>query len=229
MVDSRHLQDIEDWDLWTKKPEYHWVFNKLEIALLCGHHAGPCPALPSAAGYYCVRPIYNLYGMGLHAEKIWLETDDNGEVMNKTHPGSFWCEWFEGAHYSIDYEWDNGWQVLHASQGYNDDEDLSHFYKWQRISPPDIELPGWLNKLANNEVLNIEFKGNKIIEIHLRLGNLAGDWAGVEHAQELIPVWRDTSESMWEQYREGGYKFISKPIDAADGFHNNPRLGFMYR
>ena len=34
--------------------------------------------------------------MGLGASKVWLDTDDNSEVMNRQHPGSFYCEWFDG-------------------------------------------------------------------------------------------------------------------------------------
>ena len=71
--------------------------------------------LISESGYYCIRSIYNLYGMGLGASKVWLDTDDNSEVMNRQHPGSFYCEWFDGPHYSIDYEWNKGWKsyMLH--------------------------------------------------------------------------------------------------------------------
>ena len=131
-------------------------------------------------GYYCIRPIYNLYGMGLGASKVWLDTDDNSEVMNRQHPGSFYCEWFDGPHYSIDYEWNKGWKsyMLHKD-----------------IIVVKIQLGGIeyqdrfilsFNTLADTNVLNIE-KDSKIIEVHLRLGNLAGDWYGLEDAQTIIP------------------------------------------
>ena len=229
LMDSKYLDhDIEDWDIWHQKPEYHWVFNKLELALRLGYSAGPCPTLPPKPGYYCVRPIYNLYGMGLYATKQWLNIDDNADFMSTVHPSSFWCKWFDGSHFSVDYEWDNGWKPIFATQGYNDSDDLTHFYKWQRIDPPDIELPGWLNSLQNNHVLNIEFKDSKMIEVHLRLGNLAGDWYGIEHAEELIPVWDSTSEHLLEQYREAGYSYVHRPEDGMGNIQNR-RKGFFYK
>lgn len=220
--------EIEDWDLWNKYPQHRWIFNKLQLALDLDYRAGPCPTLPSKAGYYCIRPIYNLYGMGLGASKVWLDIDDNSEVMNKQHPGSFYCEWFDGPHYSVDYIWKNGWKPIHATQGYNNSEDLTHFTRWDRIEPPNIELPSMLDKLKNVKVLNIEFKDSKIIEVHLRLGNLAGDWYGLDNAQTIIPVWKDTTEDFMTSHKDSGYKFIDRPETAIDKIENY-RLGFLYK
>ena len=54
------------------------------------------------SGYYILRPIYNLIGWGLHAKKIYIDVNDEMSLFD-CHPGEFWCEWFEGSHYSIDY------------------------------------------------------------------------------------------------------------------------------
>jgi len=228
-MDLKYLDhEIEDWDLWNRYPEHRWIFNKLQLSLDLGYLAGPCPTLPSIAGYYCIRPIYNLYGMGLGASKVWLDTTDNSEVMSQQHPGSFWCEWFEGQHYSIDYEWNNGWKPIHATQGYNNSEDLVHFSRWDRIDPPDIELPKILDKLKDTKVLNIEFKNSKIIEVHLRLGNLAGDWYGLGNAQSIIPVWKDTTADTVNSYKDSGWKYVDRPEDGNSKIEN-ARLGFLYK
>lgn len=219
--------DIEDWDLWQQKPEFRWIFNKLELSLALGYAAGPCPTLPKCEGYYIIRPIYNLYGMGIGASKVYLKTDDNSEIMSQQHPGSFWCEWFEGSHYSIDYIWENGWKPIHATQGFSG-EDFVHFDRWERIEPPHIELPPLLNKLANNKVLNIEFKDSKIIEVHLRLGNLAGDWYGLDNATTIIPVWENMTEFTVDQFKQIGFNFIDRPEDGL-GKIENKRLGFLYK
>mgnify|MGYP005986497901 CR=1 FL=1 len=220
--------DIEDWDLWQQKPEFHWIFNKLELSLALGYAAGPCPALPMHEGYYIIRPIYNLYGMGLEASKVYLKTDDNSEIMRQQHPGSFWCEWFDGPHYSIDYVWEDAWKPVHATQGFSG-EDFIHFDRWERIDPPQIELPPLLNKLANNKVLNIEFKDSKIIEVHLRLGNLAGDWYGLDDATTtIIPVWEHMTEFTIDQFKQAGFTFIDRPEDGS-GKIENKRLGFLYK
>lgn len=219
--------DIEDWDLWQQKPEFHWIFNKLELSLALGYAAGPCPTLPKKAGYYCIRPIYNLYGMGLHACKIWLNNDDNAEVMSQQHPGNFWCEWFDGPHYSIDYVWEDAWKPVHATKA-TYGEDLVHFDKWERIDPPKLVVPPMFNKLANNKVLNIEWKDSKIMEVHLRLGNLMGDWHGLDNATVIVPVWENMTEFTIQQHKQAGYKFIDRPEDV-NGKLKNKRLGFLYK
>ena len=66
----------DNFDLWDKLPQYRWIHNKLELAISCGHNAGPIPILPKVSGYYCLRPIYNLIGLGLHAKKIWIDKDN---------------------------------------------------------------------------------------------------------------------------------------------------------
>ena len=60
-----HDDTDDNYDLWDKFPNHRWIHNKLELALLCGHNAGPIPILPKASGYYILRPIYNLIGLGL--------------------------------------------------------------------------------------------------------------------------------------------------------------------
>ena len=49
-------------------------------------------------GWYIVRPCVNALGLGLGAEKVWLEQ----ETMHHSY-GYFWCEWFEGEHFSVDF------------------------------------------------------------------------------------------------------------------------------
>ena len=220
--------EIGDWELWERYPQHRWIFNKLQLALDLGYSAGPCPTVPRVAGYYCIRPIYNLYGMGLGASKVWLDINDNTEVMSKQYPGSFWCEWFEGPHYSIDYEWNKGWQPIHASQGYNSSNDLTHFTRWDKIDPPKIDLPISFNTLADTNFLNIEFKDSKIMEVHLRLGNLEGDWYGLDNAETIIPVWKDTTQEFITQHKDNGYKFVKRPETAIDKIENY-RLGFLYK
>ena len=100
----------EDYQAWELYPQYRWVFNKLEIALKLGYRAGPaCTPLPSTLNHYkvIIRPIYNLYGMGIGAKVCtFIPEIDNDFIIHHGHipPGYFWCEYFEGTHYSIDYK-----------------------------------------------------------------------------------------------------------------------------
>ena len=223
--------DHEDWDLWTADPETRWVFNKLEVANRCGHLAAPMPCAVPVTGKYCVRPIYNLTGMGLHAS---IQTLTAGKLQQNQHPGMFWCEYFEGPHYSIDYVWHSDtmvggwWEPVFATKGYNTDENLIQFTHWNRIEIPDIELPDFLKTLYKNKVLNIEFKGSKIIEVHLRLGNLAGDWLDLDDATTIVPVWESTTQQECRELEQQGYKYIHRDSDTRGMLEDN-RKGFYYK
>lgn len=218
----------DDCDLWHDNIKHRWVFNKLEVAVRCGYTAGPVPVLPPVAGYYCLRPIYNLIGMGIGAKRVYLDTVDNDVIYKDSYPSSFWCEWFDGPHYSIDYEWKRGkWKPVFATQGFNTPENIVQFERWIKIDPPDIQLYGFIDDLKDNKVLNIEFKGDKVLEIHLRHGNINGDWYGLD-AKEIIPIWQNTPETVKTNYQAQGYKFISRPADTL-GWVEIERIGFYYR
>ena len=76
----------EDYQAWIAYPEYRWIFNKLEIALKLGYQAGPaCVPLPPVPYHFkaVVRPIYNLYGMGVGAKvHTFIPEIDNDFIVN---------------------------------------------------------------------------------------------------------------------------------------------------
>ena len=231
-MDSKYLDhEIEDWDLWNTNPKYRWTFNKLEVALRCGYNAAPVPVPVSVTGKYCVRPTYNLMGMGISAS---IQTLTAGEVIQNMHPGMFWCEYFDGPHYSIDYVWHNDyiiggwWEPVFAAQGFNSDNELTKFTHWNKIVPPHLEVPKFCDELFENKVLNIEFKGSKIIEIHLRLGNIAGDWYGLEDATTIVPVWNTTSREECTELEQQGYAYIGRDSDTC-GLIEDERKGFYFK
>ena len=97
--------DIEAWSLY---PQHRWLFNKLDVALRLGYDAAPVVVPVTQSGKYVVRPIYNLYGMG-----IWATVEElHPDLLFSDHavgkPGTFWCEYFEGDHLSVDYRFKNG-------------------------------------------------------------------------------------------------------------------------
>ena len=118
----------EDYHAWVEYPDHRWVFNKLEMALRFGYDAGPACVPITKSGRYIVRPIYNLYGMGIGATIKDLDLDLHADdMMHHKHvpPGYFWCEYLEGNHYSATYsKEDKGfyheWRLLHNWQGWND-------------------------------------------------------------------------------------------------------------
>ena len=69
---------------------------------------------------------------------------------------------------------------------------------------------------------------SKIIEIHLRLGNMFGDWLDTGEATTLIPAWRSKYEQEAEQRKLDGWKF-REDYDHGFSYIEEPRLGFWYK
>lgn len=194
-------------------PQHRKWFNKLYVAETFGYLCGPAGIPVPKDGVYVVRPTYNLRGLGVCASKKHITTTDNSIVP----PGYFWVEVFEGHHYSIDYvKVDGKFKQLNCFEGDNDPVHLYKFYSWKR-SNYQFALPKQLEEL-DVDMLNLEVIGNKIVEIHLRLG--------MDHLmqyEEIIPVWDNEATS------RPGYTFVpsmSGPDDG-DGWLNNKRLGFL--
>lgn len=193
----------EDREAWDKYPHHRSIFNKLDLALKLGYTAGPCGVSVPVEGKYVVRPIYNLSGMGMGAS---VQTLTPGEPIP---PGYFWCEYFEGDQYTIDYVWNECWDPVFAAEGVRG-ANLIEFICWRKIDPPQIALPDWLDQYHDAKIINIEMIGSKIIEVHLRHGS---DFP--EGAKEIVPIWSDM-------------KYVENYEDA-DGLMSNPRKGFYYR
>lgn len=202
----------DDISAWHAYPQHRQWFNKLWLSEQLGYSCGPGGVVVPQDGTYIVRPVYNLRGMGLGAELKYLTTQD----LHSVHAGYFWCEQFTGSQYSIDYVWASGWQQLAAFEGLNQQDCLYRFSSWTR-STHRVELPAALNVLQDCQCINVEFIGNEIIEVHLRIS------PDPQRYQHLIPVWSDTVTEMPDNYT-----WISSP-DNADGLLPSTRLGFYAR
>jgi len=225
-------QVIEDYQAWEAYPNYRWVFNKLELSLQLGYHAGPAGIPVKQHGNYIIRPIYNPYGMGIGAHKKWLSPIMEDEMACHKHipPGYFWCEWFEGNHYSIDYKRSKNWKgtpadwvPLNATQGFHySDDNLSKFSCWRIIEPPHIDLPQWVHDIDVEE-LNIEFKGDKITEIHLRSGNDIALLGNI--GTEFYPIWQG-DDYKYLEHLEFVPNLDEDEDYSADGNLKDIRLGY---
>lgn len=210
---------MQDDDAWKKYPKYHKWFDKLWLSEQLGYECGPCGVAPTRTGRYVVRPIYNLSGMGVGAQIKTIEPGDTTQVP----PGYFWCEVFEGQHYSATYEYVEGqvpyWRPLSCWVGENDESDLSRFHRWTR-SKYVPEVPRLFNELSAIRRINVEFRGDHPIEVHLR------DTPDPDY-DEIIPVWADDQEKL-DKLAQEGYSY-RKDYDDADGFLSVPRVGFLVR
>lgn len=227
----------EDSQTWEEYPHYRWTFNKLDLALKLGYHAGPACAPIAKSGYYIIRPVYNLYGMGLGAKKVWLDPNlDNHKLVEHEYcdPGYFWCEYLNGDHYSVDYTKEHGkWVPFCAITGTHCSEEhsLAKFKSWTKI---DISLlphlsfdaPAFIDELIGDDVpyLNIESKDGRPFEIHLRSGN-ANMW-DLEFGSTLTPIWSD-SDCEIDSSREFVPNSYDNPhLYTASGLLKIYRIGF---
>ena len=194
----------DDLDVWEGiDPGNMWFFNKLQVSRYLGYKCGPAGIPVPEPARYVVRPCINLLGMGRGAEIKWLENDTHELV----EPGYFWCEEFRGRHISVDYT--EGEPIL-AVEGLRDISDpLWKWLGWKRIdyAPP---FPRICDQIVGHRPhINVEFIGDKVIEIHFRHNP---DWKDVpDDVNTLIPVYKETSDK----------HFMPNP--------EHKRLGFILR
>lgn len=206
-----------DTDAWKLYPNLRYFYDKLHLSTRLGYSCGPAGIEPSKPGTYVVRPITNLLGMGAGSYVKTVKYEEKLDI----EPGKFWCQYFMGRHYSVDYSWIDGEiKPIFACMGFNSSSNLSKFRAWKRIYPvPHFNLPDWINETEPAKHINIEFINYNIIEIHLRHGQ---DFP--KHASEIIPHWEDD-----EIFEERDKYFYKEDYDDANGLISPARLGFYYR
>ncbi len=172
---------IDDKDVWGQCPiDYLWVYDKLILARKLGYLAAPAGIAVPKPDWYIVRPITNIRMMSRGAKKLWLTPLDTDLVPD----GSFWAEWFEGRHTSVDFHY--GEQTL-AVEGHRDNDRLDRFSKWTKITD-QYQFPKVLGELWRlTPWVNVEYVDDKIIEVHLRWND---DFSN-HHCDTIYPVWRD--------------------------------------
>lgn len=215
-----------DHEAWDAYPQHHNWFNKLWVSEKLGYKCGPCGTAPKNSGWYIVRPIYNLSGMGVGAKKVYIKANDHSAVS----AGYFWCEWFEGTHYSATYEFFHGkkpiWNIISCWEGKTNPSMLQQFREWKR-SEYIPKVPWCLNELSDVKIINVEFKNDKVIEVHLR-NTPDPDY------DHIIPTWMSDQingkilSERNDLLKKEGYVWISD-YDDADGQLNDPRTGFWVK
>lgn len=223
-----------DWEVWQRHvhdKDKRWVFNKLEVALRQGLHAGPAGTPPLKEGVYVVRPVYNVFGMGISAKKVYytLSQYDSYVSHGAVEPGNFWCEWLSGPNYSVDYVFgdDFRWKTDSVTVGEHfDDSNLTKFRTWTKLSPeqaPEIsDLPLEL-PLEGLKELNVEMRDGKIIEAHFRLGHRR--FADLPVGTVISPIWdNDTFEGSELMLEED--PAMRKHMEAS-GNVSNVRQGYI--
>lgn len=196
-----NLDSAEDQVWKTIDPDDIWVLDKLILSRKLYYNCGPVGLDVTTPGYYIVRPCVNMLGLGLGAQKLWLEKDTTNLPL-----GFFWCEWFNGRHLSIDYHW--GKQVL-AVEGHKPDNTFTKWNHWVKVADR-IRLPDIIKPFAKKyEWINCEYIGGKLIEVHFRRNE---DFdGGIVH---FIPVWAGEDTTPPDEYTYKEYPDVHGRIGA---------------
>jgi len=212
---------MDDEQAWLKYPQYRKYFNKLWVAEQQRFLCGPAGIKIPQTGWYISRPIYNIRGMGIGAEKVYLAQGDYSTVP----PGHFWCQWFDGNHVSVTFDASNSdWKAISAYRGHrNSSNPLYRFDYWTRLDHEAIvwQIPDFLWEIEDVPRLNIEMINGNIIEVHLR------DTPDPQF-DEIIPAWSNQLEAGYYNNLTTTHKFIPD-YDSGDGWISNPRVGFFVR
>lgn len=215
-MDSPVFQTDEQ--AWLAYPAARAFYDRRWLAGQLGYVHGPTGTNPSKPGWYFVKPICNLYGMGVGAGR---QRYSHGTEFG-VPPGCFWSECFEGEHLSIDYHWSRRlgrWVAVCCVKGiFAVMVPVCWILQPRGRSLP--ELPDLFGRIAESSDacrINVEFIGGKIIECHLRSG--LGDWRGSPAgATKAVPV--------WEGMRIPGNMVPNE--DDGGGLAPLRRLGFVY-
>lgn len=156
---SYHLTVSDEWS--SVHPEDLWVYNKLQLSQVLGYTCGPAGLEVPEPGFYVVRPSINFMGMGRYSRKEKIKKD-----TEHLHPGTFWCEVFEGEHLSVDFQNKEPKLIVKGIRG---EEDRLYRWSYWEVVERVVEFPEVLNDIATRyEWINCEFIGGKLIEVHFR-------------------------------------------------------------
>ena len=185
--------DTEEDIYWQNAdPDELWIYDKLILSRKLGYTCGPAGIDVPKPNFYIVKPCVNVLGLGLGAKKVTLEK----YTMHLPH-GSFWCEWFEGRHLSVDYRYGEQWVCV---EGFKKKNTLIKWDKWVKTDDV-VTLPKVLEQFKNKPIINCEFIGGKLIEAHFRSNPDFPD-----NRKEFIPVWEGQDKNPPE-----GYQYIDYP------------------
>jgi len=179
---------VSDGAAWRLNPDHRNIYDKLRLVLDAGLRAAPCGVAPTDLGLAAdaevfVKPITNLAGMGLKAQRARAD-------QVPMEPGSFWCEYLRGIHTSSDVLVEDGTPIWFAHTKGSVLKDAARPVYWQiGAEAPEIEpwLKDWVarNLAGYSGICNIELIGGRPIEAHLRGSNGFFDLYG----PAFLPTW----------------------------------------
>lgn len=209
-----------DEDAWHAYPHHRKWFNKLWLSEYFDYYCGPSGTTPEKSTNYIVKPIYNLSGMGAGAKIRYLTRLTKKSIP----PGHFWCEKFSGNETSITYRYKkDSFEIDTIYRPSRENKSILYKYSsWTKLKTTTCELPEYFHMAFSDvPVLNVEFVGSNVIEIHFR------DTPDPKY-NHIIPIWNTTDNELIINKMSKGYKFIAD-CDDADGHLPETRIGFLVK
>ena len=195
---------IDEQDVWkTIDPDHMWIMDKLILSSKLEYTCGPVGTAVPKPDWYLVRPCVNALGLGLGAQKVWID-----DYTDHLTPGHFWCEIFEGRHFSVDYHYGLPNLII---EGFKSFGSYTKWDKWSKVDDWDavervFDFPKILDPVIDKPWINCEFIGNKLIEVHFRR-NADFQWDN----SQFIPVWDGPHPGKVAEMEAVGYKYVDYP------------------
>lgn len=198
---------------WQQFEDLRWVYNKMEICKTQDITCAPYGVYPEEYPIF-LKPIHNLKDISVHS--FLIQTED--EYDKHFYPGSFWMEFLDGDHLSIDLavirgkpQWSYGFKGKRAK------DDIYSFDQWNGFEVPDnlMQLVGLWSLIYLKDYtgcVNFEIIHNRIIECHLRLGHTA-HFGNEKFFQAVIDLY---DKKVWN-YDEKFKRAYVIPIYEKDG------------
>ena len=181
---------MSDITAYKSYPQYNWVYDKTTLCDLQNIPWYPCPIEPHSYPAV-VRPVTNLYGMGSEVYFVYGKED----FYKVSCYGYFSTPFIDGVHTSHDFEVIQGViQTETAFQGHKDNKYPGTFLYWELLykdSPPTItnSVQILLDTLGDyTGPLNVECIDGKIIEVHLRKGDV-DEVENEDRPFYIVPIW----------------------------------------
>lgn len=210
-VDSGVTIPVDDEYAYLQYPNLRWIFNKLDLCKSQDIKCAPIGVDPPSYPVF-MKPITNLYGMGMEAKKI----DEEKDIDNR--PGFFWMEYLEPPHVSTDVVFVEGNPVWwgHTLAHKLDD---TKFEMWEFRGETRFELleeyiTTWMKDEIGSYtgVFNFETMNHKIIDAHPRMAVQFVDLYGEGWLQAVADLYSG-KEWNYDNKEEIGY---SVPIWSND-------------
>lgn len=170
---SKKIADF-DYQAYKKHRAYNYVYDKLWVAQTQGVN---CGKLEDFSGDGVEYPIFikPRWGHKSATSKNCFKIKNKGELKKYRHiPNMMWSEFYDNKEQMTDYFLLNGEIVHQLTYLYSDKQYGSIGDIWKYISPdsePPSKITEWVSKHMGryNGPCNIQYRGDKIIEVSLRL------------------------------------------------------------